>query len=183
MIDDKLNLVLDVTDNIKVFHTPISVETFEANFRILAAANSSLFSHGAHYAYANGPRIAALTLKDEGKKEAESRMEEGDFGASALLAEIKRLTLIVKPSASGWEPVPVDGSGLDADEWKELESQIVFFTCLVSLAAKRQRKEIASGVASALKGSIVSSSLSEWTASLPVLTKPASGPKRSSVAC
>ncbi|MDE3023901.1 MAG: hypothetical protein KGI54_18950 [Pseudomonadota bacterium] len=197
-INENLNLVLPVREDedgnplVYAFHTPITREIFEASFRIIAATKASLFGKGFVFAADTGPRIAALTLKDEGRRDAESRGEvdeQGhprDGGAHALLAEIKRLTLILAPSSHGWDMLPVDtaihSEYMDEDEWREVESALVFFTCPYALATKTVKENLASVIASVLRGLITSSPVSEYAASLPKLTgKQGSTEKESSV--
>ncbi|HQT24971.1 MAG TPA: hypothetical protein PLK99_00030 [Burkholderiales bacterium] len=162
------------------YHTPISREVFEANYRILAATKAALSSKGIMYQMDAGPQIATLILKDEGRKDAEERGmldihgEPTDGGASALLAEIKRLTMALVPGASGFEWVPIDSalrSGvLDADDWDEARSAILFFTCLYAICPKREKAKRAQAAAALLRGSITSSSPTEFAASLPTST-------------
>ncbi len=192
-INESLNLVVPVRSDdkgtiIHAYHSPISREVFEANYRVLAATKSSLTAKGVHFLMDTGPRIASLTLRDEGKKDAADRGELDargnplDGGASALEAEIKRLTTILAPSPTGWKNLPVDiaiAQGvIDAEEWDEAASGIAFFTCHFAMAPRANRKRIADATASVLQGSITSSSLSEFVASLPRLTpEESSAPK------
>ncbi len=180
-INDDTNLVLPVRFDEKGvtvygYHNPISREVFEANYRILSATKSTLGSKGVYFQMDSGPMIAALTLKDEGAKDAESRGEFDahgsplDGGAGALLKEIKRLTTILVPGASGWDMVPVDSAissgSIDEDDWREVESAIVFFTCHYALAKKADRQRLSGATASLLRGSITSLPLTEYLASL-----------------
>jgi hypothetical protein len=200
-IDEALNVVLPVVseritkkvDNkekteevvrIWAYHTPISKAVFDANYRILAATKSALSNRGAHYLMSAGPRIAALTLRDEGLRDAESRGRFDENGnvqddeTKAFFTEIKRLTNILCPSAAGWELLPVDAaisSGkIDTENWEELESTIIFFTCHYSMAKKADRKRNAQSTASFLAGSITSLPPLEYAASslnsMPVAT-------------
>lgn len=178
-INDALNLVIPVRSNdsgveIYAYHTPISREVFEANYRPLAAAKSALSAKGVYYMMDAGPKIAALTLKDEGKKDAQEQGDAGDGGVSALLGEIKRLTMILAPSGGTWNMLPVDGAIaqgiIDADEWSEAESAIVFFTFHSALSRKAERARVATATASVLKGWSTSSSATEYIASLPTST-------------
>jgi hypothetical protein len=181
-INDALNLVIPVRSNdsgveIYAYHTPISREVFEANYRPLAAAKSALSAKGVYYMMDAGPRIAALTLRDEGKKDAQDQGDAGDGGVSALLGEIRRLTMILAPSGGSWNMLPVDSAiaqGLiDADEWNEAESAIVFFTFHSALSRKADRARVATATASVLKGWSTSSSAMEYIGSLPTLTSTA----------
>jgi hypothetical protein len=165
---------------VHAFHTPISRAVFDQSYRLLAATRATLSAKGSHYLMTAGPRIAALTLRDEGKQDAENRGrvdEEGkpiDEESAALIAEIKRLTTILCPGANGWDLLPVDtaiSSGkVDAEDWEEALSNIVFFTCHSSMAKKADRKRVARVTASLLNASITSSNLSEFVGSLPTST-------------
>lgn len=167
-LNEKLNLVLPVGDR-QAYHTPISREVFEANYRILAATKAAVSSKGIYYQMDAGPRIAALALKDEAKKDAEERGDEFD-SAKALVEEIKRLTMILCPSERGWDMLPVDAAisagHIDLDDWREAESAIVFFTCLWSLAAKTDKPKVATATAGLLKASTTPLTPSEFVASL-----------------
>lgn len=178
-INDELNLVVPVRVGeggvrLYAYHSPISREVFEANYRLLGAAKAALASKGVYFMMDVGPRIAALTLKDEGRKEAEEQGENGDGGASALLEEIKRLTMILVPGASGWELMPVDSAlsqgAIDREEWSEAEAAIVFFTFHCALSRKAERGKVAKATASVLKGWNTSSTATAYAASLPTST-------------
>lgn len=199
-IADNLNLTIPLRADEKGttvhgYHTPISREVFAENYRILAATKASLASKGVHYLMGSGPRIAALTLRDEGKKDALDRGDvdasgkPSDGGAKALLEEIKRLTVILCPSASGWTMLPIDAAisqgVIDEDDWQEGESAIVFFTAHWALASKAEKAKVANATASALKGSITSSSATEFIGSLPTSTSSATTAAKavSSVPC
>ncbi|ATF87572.1 hypothetical protein [Burkholderia gladioli] len=192
-INESMHLVVPVISDesgvrVWAYHTPISRAVFEANYRVLAATKASISSRGVYYAMDAGPRVAALTLRDEGLKDAEARGmfdAQGkpiDESAPALLAEIKRLTTILVPSAGGWDNVPVDAaiaSGkIDAEDWSEAESAIVFFTCHCSMAKKADRARIARSTASVLRASITSSPPMEFVASLQKSTPEATSTQR-----
>ena len=165
---------------IYAYHTPVSREIFELHFRVLAATKSALSNKGAHYLWSSAPRIAALTLKDEGRKEAAARGSFDENGnvrddeTKAFLAELKRLTMILCPGANGWESLPVDMAisqgKVDAEDWEEALSAIVFFTCAYAMARKADRETTAKAYASPLNAWITSSTPTELSASLPSLT-------------
>ncbi len=165
-VNDDLNLVLTIKqdDNehplVTAYHTPISRAVFESHYSILAATKSKLASKGTIYMMDSGPRIAAMTLRDEAKDDERPK-------DTALLAEIKRLTMIV---SQGSEPLPVDSaiaSGIiDDEEWQDTLSEIVFFTCLYALAKKAEKSRIADAIASVLNASITASPLTEYASSL-----------------
>ncbi|MBR8434824.1 hypothetical protein KDW37_29095 [Burkholderia cenocepacia] len=193
-INEAMNLVVPVvTDETGVrvwgYHTPISRQVFEANYRVLAATKASLMSKGAMYMMDSGPRIAGLTLLDEGLREAEARgrfSKDGktvlDEATPALMAEIRRLTMVLVPGPGGWDLLPIESAvaagKIDEEDQAEAESAIVFFTCICALASKSERKDQASRTATLLKGSITSLSPTEFSDSLPKSTPGAtSAPK------
>lgn len=179
-IDDRIRLVLPISQTVTAYHTPISREVFEANYRIISATHSALFGKGLEYAAQAGPVVARLRLLDEGRKDAIERKEfdrDGnptDGGALALLREIKRLTVILVPGKDGWDMLPVDeairAGHIDSEEWSEVEAAIVFFTCPCQMARRQVRKAVADAVSSVMGGSVTPLDLTEWIASLPKST-------------
>lgn len=181
-INESLKLVVPLCSDDKgptvyAYHTPISREVFEANYRVLAATKSALASGGIRNLMGNGPVIASLTLKDEAMKDAVDRGENIDEAmppGSALLAEISRLTVVLAPGPEGWETLPVHVAIkrqiIDEEDWQEAESAIVFFTCLYALARKAERDKVMKTTTSILDASTTSLSPMEFVASLPTLT-------------
>ena len=183
-VDEKLNIVISVADEdgqpaFYVYSAPISREVFEANFRILSLTYAEITGQDSSY-LSVGIRCAALTLKDVAASEAARKGRQGDGGAAALLAEIKRLTTILAPSQGGWDTLPVPDavrSGVLTDEeWSEVESAIVFFTGAYWLAPGRRRKEVVTALCSMLGWQATSSLPSEFAAGLPT-SKPGASPK------
>lgn len=175
-IDDNLNLVLPVREDENgnglawAVHTPISREAFEASFRVLSLARTEIFSRGTAYAFGTGPNVATLVLKEEGRRDGELRGEPDPEKASrSLLAEIRRLTMIVAPSPEGFRPVPVDSaiaSGLiSPEEWEDAENSLVFFTLTFCLAKRTKWAMAKKATAEILGGQMVSSTPTEWAAS------------------
>lgn len=192
-IDEKRNLVIPivtetVTTKVKgkdvaksivrvyAYHSPISREVFEANFRVLAATKAALSSKGSHYLMGAGPRVAALTLKDEGRKDAASRGSfdsDGnvvDLETPAFLEELKRLTTVLCAGQHGWEHLPVDVAiqqeKFDSEDWEEALASLVFFTSQYSMAKKADRTKAMEAMAGFLGGSTTSSTPTEFVASL-----------------
>lgn len=170
------------------YHTPISREVWEQHYRALSATKSALASKGMHYMMSSGPRIAALTFKDEGKKDAAARGSFDEHGnvvdeeTTAYFSEIKRLTMILCPGPNGWDLLPMETAiqqgKIDAEDWEEVASAITFFTCNYAMARKADREATAKATASLLGASIIASAPMEFAASLPNLiqaehTKPA----------
>lgn len=159
------------------YHTPISREVFEANWRIIAATSAKLLERGVSPSIVN---IAVLALKDAGRIDAaEYGVPEGvDVAAGGmaipLLLEIRRLTMILAPGAAGYSMTPVDqaisGGIISADDWAEAEASLVFFTCGFSMAMRTRKETSALGLALILAGSITSLSPMDFAASLQTLT-------------
>lgn len=183
-VDEKLNLVISVADDdgqtaFYVYSAPISREVFEANFRSLSLTYAEITAREANY-LSVGIRCASLTLKDVAASEAARKGRQGDGGAAALLAEIKRLTTILAPSPGGWETLPVPDAiraqVLTDEEWSEVESAIVFFTGAYWLAPSRRRKEVVTALCSMLGWQATSLLPLEFAAGLPT-SKPGASPK------
>lgn len=191
-INESLNIVLPVRSDDKgpilsAYHHPISRDVFEANYRTLSATKAALAGKGAQYLIGVGPQIAALELREQGRKDA---AERGDFdgqgnpldgGVGALLSELKRLTTVLAPTAGGWEQLPVDVAiqkgVMDQDEWKELEAKLAFFTCQYALASRSDRAAIVQATASILGAQTTSLSSMEWIGSLKNSTENDPSPK------
>ena len=178
-ITDSLRLVIPFGEGMIAYHTPISRDVYELNYAALNAMKSAMRSKGMYYYVEQGPIVAALTLRDEGALEAQRRGLEIDTRTPAFLAEIRRLTNILVPGVAGYDLLPVDAaisSGkLDTEDWAELESAIVFFTCLTCTAKKAERKAQAQGASKLLGGSITSLVPMEYAASLRTSTKATTG--------
>ena len=180
-ITDSLNLALSFGDGLTAFHIPVDRAVYEANYAVINATKAALSRKGIHYQMGSGPRIANLVLKDEGLKDAAERDSVDAKGNAvdertpALLEEIKRLTTILAPGANGYENLPVDVAiaqgKMDAEDWSELEASIVFFMCHVMPAKKANRASIAKATASVISGSIESSPITAFSASLQTLMK------------
>lgn len=180
-IDDSLRLVLSFGDGLHAYHTPISRAVYEANYTIINATKATLAAHGVQYQVRSGPLIAGLTLRDVGRHEAEDRGsldQDGnvvDAKTPAFLAELKRLTMVLCPGPSGWDLLPVDAAlaqgKVDADDWSEVESAIVFFTAHALTCRKADRMIVATATAKVLDGSITSLEPMAYGASLQTSTK------------
>lgn len=180
-IDDKLNLVVPVRFDgedveIYAYHSPISKEVFEANYKALSSVTAELGSKGTMYQLSSGPRIASLVFMDEVRKNALESGNIDDEGnpietkGNAFLQEIKRLTTLLVPTDNGWDMMPVDAAIskkiIDDEEWEEAESNLVFFTAHYWMAKKSNRASMASATASVLTGFTESLPVSELAKSL-----------------
>lgn len=135
-INEKLNLVIPMEDSAGqtyyLHSTPLSREAFDANYLLLSQAFSLMVEQGIQVTA--GPRVANLVLRD--LAERQDRMPAYD----AVIAEIKRITTVIKPSASGWEPLPLSSAlargVVTEDELSDAVSLIVFYIDLCSLVGK-----------------------------------------------
>jgi hypothetical protein len=157
------------------YHTPISREIFDANYRIISAANMEIFSKGVAFAAESGPIIAALALRDASRQRALELgiIDENTDPGTALMLELKRLTMILAPGATGFEYLPVDialqKKVIDADDWREAESSVAFFTCGLWMARRTIREVRREALALVLRGLITSLQPMEFVASLRTL--------------
>ena len=186
-IDPALNLVLPIRENpadeevlLWAYHAPLSREAFESSYRIIAAAKHMIWGDGVEYAYSSGQYVATLALKDAGRIDAvkyglpeDVSIEEGGT-AAALLAELKRLTSVLVPSENGWEMLPTEialtKNVITAEEWREAERQIVFFTCSSFMCQAKSRPIMIPRFASVLGGSTTSLPPMDFAASCTTST-------------
>lgn len=161
------------------YHTPLSMQVFEAHYRIFAATKQAIFGKSFGYAYESGPRIARLELLDAGKSDAIERGlvdERGEpkSSAPAILAEIRRLTQFVVAGDHGFDLVPsevaIARDVLSQEEWNEVESAIVFFTVVSVMSKIATRGNIMASVALIFGGSMTSLAPLDYVASLKAST-------------
>lgn len=132
-LNEKLNLVIPMRDasgeTYYLHTTPLSREAFEANYLLMSQAFSLMIEQGIQVTA--GPRVADLVMKD--LAERQDRMP----AYNSYISELKRITTVIKPSANGWEPMPlasaVSRGVIDANEVQESISLIVFFTLTSAL--------------------------------------------------
>ncbi|MDE2469952.1 MAG: hypothetical protein KGL35_14725 [Bradyrhizobium sp.] len=176
--DLKLVVPLRVDDEgepaLYAYHTPISLEVYEANFRLLGDAKTAIMGDNARHAFM-ARADAPLYLREAGRALALARGVDGDGGASALLSDLKRLTLVLVPGAQGWDMLPVDTAiqrnAIDVDDWADAEADIVFFTVWAAGSGRKGRAAQMAFAARLINGQTTSLQPMEWTASLPTLTQ------------
>lgn len=169
---EKPDATIEVSEpTLWVTHTPISPEVFATCYRILAATKAAIFGK----LIESAPRIATLALHDAALADAE---EYGTKDADkSLLAEIRRLTMVIAPGPSGFDMLPIDlaiaKSIISKQEWSELESVLVFFTCGYAMANPSRQLLTGNFLASVLGGSMTSLPPTEYLASFATSTKAA----------
>jgi hypothetical protein len=180
-IDKRLNLVVPIQDDgatLYVHSMPIGREVFERYWPVI----SRTLNYAVGTAGGTAPRIASLALKDVAEEMGLWEDKKGPDGTvtkpgvkSGLLNEIRRLTnVVVYQDGAGWQTVPLDVAvqqgKFDADEQREVESAIVFFTLVSWGMAKADLKSIGEtgfGIANAQASSL---NCTEWASSLPTST-------------
>jgi hypothetical protein len=140
-INKKLNLLVEVdTDDGTIFvhSTPLAREVFERYFLIIGKTFASIISEG--LSFVSGPRVAAMMLR---KIAQDAGVWDGRDGINnGLMAEIRRLSNVVIPSASGWVTMPfqdaIDKKEMDEEDIAEVEGLITFFICASAMSRKNE---------------------------------------------
>ena len=175
-IDRKLNLVVPVTndngDTFYVHSSPISRETFERYFDVIARTFTEIYSGG--YGVFSAPRIAGMLLK----KVAEGLgVWEGSSGVQrGLVEEIRRLSNVIVPGErGGWDTVPLYDAiklgQINDDDASEVENVLAFFTVASVMHKKIDLPEIMRGASRLWGGQTTFLNCTEYAHSLPILTK------------
>lgn len=169
-LNEKLNLVIPMTDdngNEYYLHTtPLSPEAFNANYLLLSQGFSFMVEQAVQITA--GPKIANLVLRDLAERQGRSEVYE------AIIAEIKRITTVIKQSENGWEPLPLSSAiarkVINEKELDEAMNFIVFFI-LTSALMSGQKLTASLEYMNGLWGSQNTSLTSTgWRDSLPILT-------------
>lgn len=170
-LDKRLNLVLPISRegvDTYVHSMPIGREVFERYFKVLSRTFSEVIRDPI-----SGPRVAYLTLKD-----IATNLGQWDDVERGLMNEIRRLSNVVAPADKGWATFQfqdaIDQSYFDEDDLREVENALVFFTVALWMTPKKERAAIIDGFASLWSAQLVSSSCTEFAASLPTSTATAS---------
>lgn len=172
-IDEQLNLVLPVErengQTVWVHAAPISRETFQQHYLVLAKVYSGIFNEGLHIT--SGPQIAAIMLRDVAQR---MNVWEGPGGVEqSLLGEIKRLANVVIPGPQRPEYLPLEMAIqrgiIDREDADQIEGVLTFFTVVWRLLPRRDRQTVIRGAASVWDASITSQPLTAFAASLPML--------------
>ena len=138
-LDQRLNLVIplerDDGSTLFVHSAPIARATFEAHYKVLAAAHAQIF-HGLS-GLRSSPRVAGLIIRDVAREmKREVATEQG------LLAEIRRLTNVVIPTTDGNTILPLETAiargTLDDDETSEVDGYTAFFTVMSAMESRKK---------------------------------------------
>lgn len=177
-IDRKLNLVVelprDEEGTIYAHATPISREVFDAYFLPMSVAFSRLWTEG--LTTVTGPRVALRMLR---KVSEERKIWDGSEGVEAgLVQEMRRLTNVVMRGRDGWGAIPLytalKDDMLSGEEIETIDNHVCFFTLASALFRRRELVPILEVTNDLWGTSSVSSSCTEFAASLPTSTEDAS---------
>ena len=125
-ISRKLNVVLPPLQGkdgpIYIHSTPIGRATFEACFRPMARAMSSIITEG--IGPITGPSVAALILQQEA-----DALGEGETIKTGVMLDIKRNTNVIFADKNDQLPyaVAIQRGVLDEDQQSEVENLLVYF--------------------------------------------------------
>ena len=163
-INRRLNLVVPITrekDKIYVHSSPISLDVFKANFKVIGRTFETL---NTLFGPTSGPRVAAMTLDSVAT----------DLGLEAetqsLKNEMRRLSNVIVPTNAGWETIPLqdalDKKLINDEDASEVENAIVFFTVLSWMPRKEVRQELMEIPVKILGARLESSTCTEYANSL-----------------
>lgn len=167
-IDDRLYLVLPVDradgTTVWIHAQAISREVFEQYWLLLSKTWSGLLTETL-LPY-GGPRVINLMMKQVATS---MRIWEGPNSAQALLAEIRRLAMVLVAG----QPVPLEQAlsqgTITEDDAIDVGNALSFFTLASHLASKSERRALLNGLLSVWGARIESLDCMAFNASLQTL--------------
>lgn len=179
-IDKKLNLVCSISrDNgslIYVHTSPFPYEVVEEHCLMLGSLFTSFI---AQIGGLGAARVAAMMLRKKLKREQELKEDEGVKGAQTqqvqqtpnIVDEIQRQTTVIFNDNGQWKSVPLDSALkqgiISADEFREVEGEIVFFMVSSAIQKPELIKPTVGSVIGMFGGQLTLSTATEWRGSLP----------------
>lgn len=171
-VDRRLNLVLTVERDegpAYVHSTPISTMVWERYFLTISKTYAAMTAQGGEWMMRLGPRTAKLMLKRVAEADGAWGGPEGV--ESGLLAEVRRLSNVVRPTPEGWETLPlqeaVDKHYFDEEDVGEVENAITFFIVCSASMKRSEAERFIPAVFGMLDAQCVSSAVTEYMQSLP----------------
>ena len=174
-IDRKLNFVIPVETGdgteVYVHATPIGAEVFRRYHLVIAKTFAMIHQEGLGAIAA--PRVAAEMLREVARSMDETGARLADV-EQGLLAEVSRLSNVLRPGPSGWEMVPLseaikDGT-ISPEDANEVENALAFFTVSSAMHRRAVLEPVLRGAAMLWGGRVESLSCAEFSRSLPTLT-------------
>lgn len=166
-LDPSLKLVLERRNEsgpYYVYSSSVARNTVKEYWEVIKNSIGRLYAGG-------DPRMAPKFAGDAVRATAKE-LGVADDVEKYFLAEIRRLTIVVKRGDKGWEQIPFDEAAktfLDEDEVDEIEGAIVFFTLAWRFHSTNDRAKVITAAVLLWAGRTISSSFTEWFASLPTL--------------
>jgi hypothetical protein len=168
-----------------VHSIPLSEEMIDRYFVILGQTFSQIFTQG--LGIAAGPNVAMRLLK---RLAIIAGTWEGEDGVERVLVEdMRRSTMVIAPATSapsGWAAIPlqvaVDRKLLDDEDRREVENTIAFFICVSAILPRDARQEMLEAAFGLGSARTLSSTASEFVASLPKSKETAPSGEKSPVA-
>ncbi|MPQ54748.1 hypothetical protein GBC03_12530 [Citrobacter telavivensis] len=166
-IDKKLNLVCSISRDdgslIYVHTSPFPYEVVEEHCLMLGSLFTSFI---AQVGGLGAARVAAMMLRKKIKKEQEVTGE----GSPNIVDEIQRQTTVIFNDNGQWKSVPLDSAMkqgiISADEFREVEGEIVFFMVSSAIQKPELIKPTVGSVIGMFGGQLTLSTATEWRGSL-----------------
>lgn len=178
-IDKKLNLVCSISRDdgslIYVHTSPFPYEVVEEHCLMLGSLFTSFI---AQIGGIGAARVAAMMLRKRLKREQELKEDEGVKGAQTqqvqqtpnIVDEIQRQTTVIFNDNGQWKSVPLDSALkqgiISADEFREVEGEIVFFMVSSAIQKPELIKPTVGSVIGMFGGQLTLSTATEWRGSL-----------------
>lgn len=178
-IDKKLNLVCSISRDggslIYVHTSPFPYEVVEEHCLMLGSLFTSFI---AQIGGLGAARVAAMMLRKKLKREQELKEDEGVKGAQTqqvqqkpnIVDEIQRQTTVIFNDNGQWKSVPLDSALkqgiISADEFREVEGEIVFFMVSSAIQKPELIKPTVGSVIGMFGGQLTLSTATEWRGSL-----------------
>ncbi|EFP0620899.1 hypothetical protein WG099_001850 [Escherichia coli] len=166
-IDKKLNLVCSISRDdgslIYVHTSPFPYEVVEEHCLMLGSLFTSFI---AQIGGLGAARVAAMMLRKKIKKEQEITGQDGPN----IVDEIQRQTTVIFNDNGQWKSVPLDSAMkqgiISADEFREVEGEIVFFMVSSAIQKPELIKPTVGSVIGMFGGQLTLSTATEWRGSL-----------------
>lgn len=166
-IDKKLNLVCSISRDdgslIYVHTSPFPYEVVEEHCLMLGSLFTSFI---AQIGGLGAARVAAMILRKKIKKEQELTGQDGPN----IVDEIQRQTTVIFNDNGQWKSVPLDSALkqgiISADEFREVEGEIVFFMVSSAIQKPELIKPTVGSVIGMFGGQLTLSTATEWRGSL-----------------
>lgn len=166
-IDKKLNLVCSISRDdgslIYVHTSPFPYEVVEEHCLMLGSLFTSFI---AQVGGLGAARVAAMMLRKKIKKEQEVTGRDGPN----IVDEIQRQTTVIFNDNGQWKSVPLDSAMkqdiISADEFREVEGEIVFFMVSSAIQKPELIKPTVGSVIGMFGGQLTLSTATEWRGSL-----------------